>query len=313
VPGDVAGARSPALEVYILTPLAALASLTAALSFPAAAQQDKPPQHVRGDVVAVNGDTLDVRTRGGQIVRLAVSPQAGVAKVEEADPSAIDDGGFIGVTAVPQPGTSTLRAVEVHVFPESMRGTGEGHRPWDLGTGSSMTNGTVSGTHAARQGTGSSMTNGTVAKVALSSGLSSLRLTEARCAGAFLGLMLVVAATNRRALRIPRRELLRLALFGAVGVALVQLFYFLAIHRLAIAIALLIQYLGPVLDDEVLNIGDIGHFDAVGGIVIDSDRNGGFRGGKFRKFVRFNARRRPRSGHGRRLKELRRRDGGFLL
>jgi drug/metabolite transporter (DMT)-like permease len=89
--------------------------------------------------------------------------------------------------------------------------------------------------------------NGTVAKVALSSGLSSLRLTEARCAGAFVGLMLVVAVRNPRALRIPRRELLRLALFGAVGVALVQLFYFLSIHRLAIAIALLIQYLGPVL------------------------------------------------------------------
>ena len=89
--------------------------------------------------------------------------------------------------------------------------------------------------------------NGTVAKVALSSGLSSLRLTEARCAGAFLGLMLVVAATNRRALRIPRRELVRLALFGAVGVALVQLFYFLAIHRLPVGIALLIQYIGPVL------------------------------------------------------------------
>jgi drug/metabolite transporter (DMT)-like permease len=89
--------------------------------------------------------------------------------------------------------------------------------------------------------------NGTVAKVALSSGLSSLRLTEARCAGAFVGLMLVVAVTRPRALHIPRRELPRLALFGAVGVALVQLFYFLAIHRLAIAIALLIQYLGPVL------------------------------------------------------------------
>jgi drug/metabolite transporter (DMT)-like permease len=89
--------------------------------------------------------------------------------------------------------------------------------------------------------------NGTVAKVALSSGLSSLRLTEARCAGAFIGLMAVVVITRPRALHIPRRELLRLALFGAVGVALVQLFYFLAIHRLAIAIALLIQYLGPVL------------------------------------------------------------------
>jgi drug/metabolite transporter (DMT)-like permease len=89
--------------------------------------------------------------------------------------------------------------------------------------------------------------NGTVAKVALSSGLSSLRLTEARSAGAFLGLTLFALARRPSSLRLARREVLRLAVFGAIGVAFVQLFYFLAIHRLAIAIALLIQYLGPLL------------------------------------------------------------------
>src|SRR4051794_21620621 len=89
--------------------------------------------------------------------------------------------------------------------------------------------------------------NGTVAKVALSSGLSSLRLTEARSAGAFAGLALIALARNPSSLGVTRGELPRLALFGAVGVAFVQLFYFLAIHRLAIAIALLIQYLGPLL------------------------------------------------------------------
>ena len=89
--------------------------------------------------------------------------------------------------------------------------------------------------------------NGTVAKVALSSGLSSLRLTEARSAGACLGLTLVALLRPRSSLRVVRRELWRLAVFGAIGVAFVQLFYFLAIHRLAIAIALLIQYLGPLL------------------------------------------------------------------
>jgi drug/metabolite transporter (DMT)-like permease len=83
--------------------------------------------------------------------------------------------------------------------------------------------------------------------VALSSGLTSLRLTEARCAGAFLGLTAIALMRNRKSLRASREELLRLAVFGCVGVALVQLFYFLAIHRLAIAIALLIQYLGPLL------------------------------------------------------------------
>jgi drug/metabolite transporter (DMT)-like permease len=89
--------------------------------------------------------------------------------------------------------------------------------------------------------------NGSVAKVALSSGLSSLRLTEARCAGACVGLAVVALATSPSSLRVTRRDLARLAVFGVVGVALVQLFYFLAIHRLAIGIALLIQYLGPLL------------------------------------------------------------------
>ena len=89
--------------------------------------------------------------------------------------------------------------------------------------------------------------NGSVAKVALSSGMSSLRLTEARCAGACLGLLLIVLVRSPAALRISRAEVLRLAVFGVCGVALVQLFYFLAIHRLAIGIALLIQYLGPLL------------------------------------------------------------------
>ena len=89
--------------------------------------------------------------------------------------------------------------------------------------------------------------NGSVAKVALSSGLSSLRLTEARCAGAFVGLACVAIVRDRSSMRSTPRELLRLAVFGIAGVALVQLFYFLAIHRLAIGIALLIQYLGPLL------------------------------------------------------------------
>jgi drug/metabolite transporter (DMT)-like permease len=88
--------------------------------------------------------------------------------------------------------------------------------------------------------------NGPVAKVALSSGLSSLRLTEARCAGAMIGLTAIALLRSPASLRVTRGDLLRLAVFGVVGVALVQLFYFLAIHRLAIGIALLIQFLGPL-------------------------------------------------------------------
>jgi drug/metabolite transporter (DMT)-like permease len=89
--------------------------------------------------------------------------------------------------------------------------------------------------------------NGTVSKVILKSGLSSLRLTEVRCTGALVGLALIVLATRPETLRIDRRELVRLIVFGVFGVALVQLFYFLAIRRLDIGVSLVIQYLGPLI------------------------------------------------------------------
>jgi drug/metabolite transporter (DMT)-like permease len=85
--------------------------------------------------------------------------------------------------------------------------------------------------------------NGTVSKVVLVDGLSSLQLAEVRSAGAFVGLALLARGT----LRVGRRELPSLVLFGVGGLAFVQLFYFLAIRRLEIGIALLIEYLAPLL------------------------------------------------------------------
>ncbi len=89
--------------------------------------------------------------------------------------------------------------------------------------------------------------NGTVSKVLLASGFSSLRLAQVRTTGALIGLGVVVVLTAPSRLRAHPRELPFLAAFGIVGLALVQWFYFLAIHRLAIGIALLIQYLAPLL------------------------------------------------------------------
>ena len=89
--------------------------------------------------------------------------------------------------------------------------------------------------------------NGTVSKVILESGISSTRLVQARTTGALLGLGLVLALLAPRTLRVTRRELPFLVLFGAVGVAFVQWLYFVAIHRLPVGIALLIQYLAPLL------------------------------------------------------------------
>ena len=89
--------------------------------------------------------------------------------------------------------------------------------------------------------------NGTVSKVVLQSGISSLELTQVRATGAFLGFALVLLLTRRESLRLTRRELPYLLAFGIAGVALVQWLYFVAIGRLPIGIALLIQYIGPIL------------------------------------------------------------------
>jgi drug/metabolite transporter (DMT)-like permease len=89
--------------------------------------------------------------------------------------------------------------------------------------------------------------NGAVSKVILASGLSSERLAQVRSLGAALGLVLILAVAAPGRLRLTRRELPYLVAFGVAGLAFVQWFYFLAIHRLAIGVALLIEYLAPLL------------------------------------------------------------------
>ena len=89
--------------------------------------------------------------------------------------------------------------------------------------------------------------NGAVSKTILSTGLSSERLAQVRCLGAAAGLLAVLVVTSPGRLRLTRRELPYLVTFGVAGLALVQFFYFLAIRRLTIGVALLIEYLAPLL------------------------------------------------------------------
>ncbi|MGH3001785.1 MAG: EamA family transporter [Gaiellaceae bacterium] len=114
----------------------------------------------------------------------------------------------------------------------------------------------VAAAHVRRPGLGYAMAataamlwgaNGAVSKTILSTGLSSERLTEVRSIGAAAGLVAILALTAPSRLRPARRELPYLALFGVGGLAFVQWFYFLAIHRLAIGVALLLEYLAPLL------------------------------------------------------------------
>lgn len=89
--------------------------------------------------------------------------------------------------------------------------------------------------------------NGTVSKVILSSGISAQQLTEVRCAGALAGLVLLAAVARPASLPIRLKELPLLLALGVAGLALVQWSYFYAIARLEIGIALLIQFVGPIL------------------------------------------------------------------
>jgi len=89
--------------------------------------------------------------------------------------------------------------------------------------------------------------NGTVSKVILGSGIDSQRLTEVRCAGAMIGLLAIVLATRPPALRLHRDELPLIVALGVGGLALVQWSYFVAIHRVEIGVALVVQFVGPIL------------------------------------------------------------------
>jgi hypothetical protein len=108
----------------------------------AIAQKAPTPTRVRGAIEAVDGDTLTVKSRAGEDVKLHMTADMRVVGIRKISLSDIKVGSFIGTTTVPGPdGMPT--ALEVHVFPENMRGTGEGSRPFDLKPNSTMTNATV--------------------------------------------------------------------------------------------------------------------------------------------------------------------------
>jgi hypothetical protein len=97
---------------------------------------------VRGTIEKVDGGALTVKTREGANVVVKVADNVSVAGVLKRSLSDIKTNDFVGIAALPQSGGPS-RALEVLIFPESMRGTGEGHRGWDLLPESTMTHATV--------------------------------------------------------------------------------------------------------------------------------------------------------------------------
>lgn len=102
----------------------------------------EPPKRIRGTIEAADGNNLTIKTREGSAVKVVLKENAPVVAVVPASVNDIKPGTYAGITGMPRPDGSQ-RAVEVHIFPESMRGVGDGHRPWDLVPESTMTNGNI--------------------------------------------------------------------------------------------------------------------------------------------------------------------------
>jgi hypothetical protein len=112
------------------------------LSASAIFAQQPQTVRVRGTVEAADGPIITVKARDGQTLKIKLTDNAAVRGIIKAALSDIKENSFIGVTGMPQ-ADGSQKAVEIHIFPEAMRGTGEGHRAWDLQPSSTMTNATV--------------------------------------------------------------------------------------------------------------------------------------------------------------------------
>jgi len=117
-------------------------ALAALVASGASLAQSARPVRLRATIDAVGPKSLDLTTRAGQLLTVAYASDTVILALVPTKLEDIKPGAFIGSAAMPQP-DGTQRALEVHVFPDTMRGTGEGHRPSDLQPRSTMTNGTV--------------------------------------------------------------------------------------------------------------------------------------------------------------------------
>jgi hypothetical protein len=109
---------------------------------PAGAQSAGTPTRLRGTIDSVSGNKITLTLRDHSKATAVLPDNVRVVWLTVAQVNDIQKGSYVGTAAIPQP-DGTLKALEVQVFPPSMRGVGEGNHPWDTGPGSSMTNGTV--------------------------------------------------------------------------------------------------------------------------------------------------------------------------
>jgi hypothetical protein len=116
-----------------------------------AAAQETTIVRLRGEVQSYDAPKLVLKERSGRIIEMTLPEGLPIAEVIPTDITAIQPGSFIGTAAMPRP-DGQLQSLEVVVFPEAARGSGEGHYPWDLKPESTMTNATVADLARSPQG-----------------------------------------------------------------------------------------------------------------------------------------------------------------
>jgi hypothetical protein len=130
------GARQQTFALALLSAFALFAHTVPTLA------QDAPPARLRGTIEAIDGQVFLVKPQVGESVKVRLIETARKAALIKASLADVKPGSFVGITSAPGDNGSR-RALEIHIFPESLRGTGEGHRPWDLGPQTTMTNGNI--------------------------------------------------------------------------------------------------------------------------------------------------------------------------
>jgi hypothetical protein len=135
--------------------LASVVALVASLGFLADALAQtppaSPPTRLRGSIAAIDGKTATIATREGTSVPVKLADNWSVMLVSPMTLADIKENSFVGIASMKGPDGS-LNALEVLIFPEAARGSGEGHYPWDLQPESMMTNATVATVAAAPDG-----------------------------------------------------------------------------------------------------------------------------------------------------------------
>ena len=129
------------------------AIFVALLGLPVAAQNPPggPPMRIRGTVEALDGQTLKVKSRDGEVLSVTLAPNFTVRAVVAKSVADIKPGDYVASTSI-KGADGKFEAIEVHIFPENLRGVAEGQFPWDLVPDSVMTNATVAQVTKAPEG-----------------------------------------------------------------------------------------------------------------------------------------------------------------